>query len=59
MSDSTHTLLSEPPAELVFVDEFEVRGRQTGVKVWGLVETDVPGMPAKPGQDEAAAEAAT
>jgi adenylate cyclase len=45
MSDSTYTDLSEKPEDLVFVDEFEVRGKQTTVKVWGLVEQDVPGMP--------------
>ena len=45
MSDSTHDALSEKPDDLVFVDEFEVRGKKTGVKVWGLVEDDVPGVP--------------
>ncbi len=46
MSDSTYTELSEKPDDLVFVDDFEVRGKQTAVKVWGLVERDVPGVPA-------------
>jgi adenylate cyclase len=45
MSDSTYADLSEKPDDLVFVDEFEVRGKLTTVKVWGLVEDDVPGMP--------------
>jgi adenylate cyclase len=45
MSDSTYAELSDKPDDLVFVDEFEVRGKQTTVKVWGLVEQDVPGMP--------------
>jgi adenylate cyclase len=38
LSDSTHAALSQTPDDLVFVDEFEVRGRLETVKVWGLVE---------------------
>jgi adenylate cyclase len=38
ISDSTHEVLTEKPEDLVFVDEFEVRGRLETVKVWGLVE---------------------
>ena len=38
VSDSTRAALSQEPAGLVFVDEFEVRGKQTSVKVWGLAE---------------------
>jgi adenylate cyclase len=54
MSDSTHELLADPPEDLVFVDEFEVRGRLTGIRVWGLVEQDVPGVasaPVEPGSE--------
>jgi adenylate cyclase len=38
MSDSTHAELSSEHDDLRFVDELEVRGRQTAVKVWALVE---------------------
>lgn len=38
ISDSTHAALSQTPSDLVFVDEFEVRGRIDAVKVWGLTE---------------------
>jgi adenylate cyclase len=48
MSDSTHEQLTETPDDLVFVDEFEVRGRLTKVKIWGLVEDDVPGVASPP-----------
>ena len=30
--------------DLTFVDEFEVRGRQQHLRVWGLVEDDAPGV---------------
>ncbi|HWH10580.1 MAG TPA: adenylate/guanylate cyclase domain-containing protein [Solirubrobacteraceae bacterium] len=35
-TESTRELLREPPADMVFVDEFEVRGRQAQVKLWSL-----------------------
>lgn len=38
MSDSTKVALSEEPADLVYVDEFEVRGRQQKVKLWSVGE---------------------
>jgi adenylate cyclase len=38
VSDSTRSQLAEEPADLVFVDEFEVRGKQATIKVWGLAE---------------------
>ncbi|HVW18179.1 MAG TPA: adenylate/guanylate cyclase domain-containing protein [Solirubrobacteraceae bacterium] len=40
MSETTRALLSEPADDLVFVDELEVRGRRTTVRVWGLPEDD-------------------
>jgi adenylate cyclase len=36
VAGSTHELLGEKPADLVFVDEFEVRGRERRLPVWGL-----------------------
>ncbi len=38
MSDSTRAALSEEPEDLVYVDEFEVRGRQQTVKLWSVGE---------------------
>ena len=38
MSDATRAALSEEPADLVYVDEFEVRGRQEKVKLWSVGE---------------------
>lgn len=38
VSDSTRSHLAEQPEDLVFVDEMEVRGKQTTVKVWALAE---------------------
>jgi adenylate cyclase len=37
-TESTRQLLREPPADVIFVDEFEVRGRQAGVKIWSLAD---------------------
>jgi adenylate cyclase len=36
VSDSTRSRLKDPPPDLVYVDEFEVRGRQARVKLWSL-----------------------
>ncbi|MEA2218639.1 MAG: adenylate cyclase [Solirubrobacteraceae bacterium] len=36
MNDSTRAALSAEPEDLVFVDEFEIRGREQGVKVWSV-----------------------
>ncbi len=35
-TESTHELLRDPPADVIFVDEFDVRGRQAQVKLWSL-----------------------
>jgi adenylate cyclase len=40
MSDSTREALSEQPEDLVFVDDFEVRGREQRVKIWSVEESD-------------------
>jgi adenylate cyclase len=36
VADSTRSRLKAPPPDLVYVDEFEVRGRQARVKLWSL-----------------------
>jgi adenylate cyclase len=38
MSDSTRESLSQEPEDVVFVDEFEVRGREQKVKIWSVTE---------------------
>src|SRR5512133_618029 len=35
-SDTTRERLEHDPADLVFIDEFEVRGRQQAVKIWSI-----------------------
>ena len=44
LADSTYKELSSKAEDLTFVDEFEVRGRQQHLRVWGLVEDDAPGV---------------
>jgi adenylate cyclase len=36
VAESTHALLEKPSPELVFVEEFEVRGREQKLKIWGF-----------------------
>ena len=36
MSESTRAVLSEEPEDIVFVDDFEIRGREEKVKVWSV-----------------------
>jgi adenylate cyclase len=38
VADSTRSMLEEEAPDLVFVDEFEVRGRQAKVRLWSLEE---------------------
>jgi adenylate cyclase len=38
ISDSTRELLQQPLNDLIFVDEFEVRGRQAKIKLWSIPE---------------------
>jgi len=38
LSDSTRASLSEDPDDLVYVDEYEVRGREEKVKLWSVGE---------------------
>jgi adenylate cyclase len=39
MADSTRAALSSEPHDLVFVDEFDVRGREEKVKIWSVAES--------------------
>jgi adenylate cyclase len=36
VADETYARLPEPPADFEYLDELEVRGRRTGMKVWAL-----------------------
>jgi adenylate cyclase len=36
VSEETYRSLREPPDDLLFVDEFEIRGRRSRIKLWGL-----------------------
>ena len=36
LADSTREALVSPPADLVYVDEFDIRGRQSRVKLWSI-----------------------
>jgi adenylate cyclase len=52
LSDSTREALVEPATDLVFVDEVDIRGRVSRMKLWGLDES----QQAPPGPAEPAAE---
>ncbi|HLA92593.1 MAG TPA: response regulator [Actinomycetota bacterium] len=44
LSDETYASLSgEPPEDLTFVDEFEIRGRRSRIKLWGLAAPNEQG----------------
>ncbi len=40
LSESTRTSLAADPDDLVFVDDFEVRGREQKVKIWSVNEAE-------------------
>jgi adenylate cyclase len=46
ISASTRERMLEPPGDMVFVDDFEVRGREAKLGVWAL--PDPPQGPATP-----------
>jgi len=66
MSDATRLALSEEPEDLVYYDEFEVRGRQQKVKLWSVRQSEGPAqaggtfqsVKADPAPDAADAQAA-
>jgi adenylate cyclase len=47
MSDTTKEALTRPIDDLVFVDEFEVRGRQGVVKIWSVDAASVTALEAR------------
>jgi adenylate cyclase len=42
ISDSTRRLLRPPPDDLVFVDEVEVRGKTSKIRIWTIAEPSAP-----------------
>jgi adenylate cyclase len=38
LADSTKEALVHPPEDLVYVDEFDIRGRQSRVKLWSIAD---------------------
>ena len=38
LADSTREALVNPPDDLVYVDEFDIRGRQSRVKLWSIAD---------------------
>ncbi|MCA1689344.1 MAG: adenylate/guanylate cyclase domain-containing protein, partial [Actinobacteria bacterium] len=55
-TETTRELLQDEPDDLVFVDEFEVRGRQAQVKLYTLAHEGMPGPPAAAAAAPGAAE---
>ena len=45
LAELTHGLLQRPPDDLVYVDEFEVRGRQGEAEVVGARRDEAGGRP--------------
>jgi adenylate cyclase len=41
VAESTRERLSRVPDDLVFVDEMPIRGRRSGIRVWGLMEPEM------------------
>jgi adenylate cyclase len=55
LADSTREALVNPPEDLVYVDEFDIRGRQSRVKLWSI-EGRVAEAPVGAAQPEPAPE---
>jgi adenylate cyclase len=53
VADSTREALAEPPDDLDFVDELEVRGRARRLRVWGLARPESAGTPEAPSEVQA------
>ena len=47
MSDTTKEALTEEVDDIVFVDEFEVRGRESKVKIWSIADASVEAIEAR------------
>jgi adenylate cyclase len=52
-SETTYEALSSQPSDLVFVDEFAVRGREKGIKIWGYEPAATPYSAPVPGSEPA------
>jgi adenylate cyclase len=52
MSDTTKEALTKEVDDIVFVDEFEVRGRQEPVKIWSIAAAAAEGFEAPPSAPE-------
>jgi adenylate cyclase len=50
VADATRSRLNQPSPDLVFVDEFEVRGRAAKIKLWSLPDQALPEPPDQPAQ---------
>jgi hypothetical protein len=53
IAESTHARLTQPSSDLVYVDEFDIRGRQARIRVWSLVERGQSPARAEQAQDSA------
>ena len=49
VAEPTRDRLKTAPEELEFVSELEVRGREHGIRVWGLRESSAPARAELPG----------
>jgi hypothetical protein len=47
MSDTTKEALTKEVDDIVFVDEFEVRGRQGKIKIWSIADASVEAFEAR------------
>ena len=52
MSDTTKEALTKEVDDIVFVDEFEVRGRQEPVKIWSIADAAAEGFEAPTSEPE-------
>jgi adenylate cyclase len=48
LSGATKEALADPPADLVFVQDVELRGRSAGTAIWSLAEGDRPAATEEP-----------
>jgi adenylate cyclase len=53
LSGSTKEMLTDPPEDLVYVEQVELRGRKTHTTIWSLPEPSDPAEPAAAQPDDA------
>ncbi len=56
LSGATHEALTDPPGDLVFVEEVELRGRQARTSIWSIAE-DTQASPGSDSVDQSASPA--